>query len=169
MQFIERDLDVISRKGKENERENIHFRTYLKSRDPGMIDRIVHELNDEITRKIDCTRCGNCCRFLCPGVNDEEIKKLADLENTTPEKYIEENTKLEKFDNTRYLKHKPCKYLKDKKCSIYPDRPVDCRAYPHTHKKDFTSRLWGILDSYEICPIVYNVFERLKEATGFRY
>jgi hypothetical protein len=56
----------------------------------------------------------------------------------------------------------PCPFLENLKCSIYDNRPNDCRSYPHIHKKEFISRLFGVIDSYSICPIVFNVFEDLK-------
>jgi len=46
---------------------------------------------------------------------------------------------------------------------VYPDRPNDCRSYPHLHKNDFVLRLWGVDDDSSVCPIVYNVYEKLKE------
>lgn len=31
------------------------------------------------------------------------------------------------------------------------------------YKEDFVFRLYGVLDNYAICPIVFNVYERLKD------
>lgn len=39
----------------------------------------------------------------------------------------------------------------------------NCISYPHLHKKDFTSRLIGVIENCSVCPIVFNVYERLKE------
>lgn len=52
---------------------------------------------------------------------------------------------------------------------IYKSRPEDCRSYPHKHKSDFLSRTLGFIDNYEICQIVYNLFEQLKEELGFKF
>jgi hypothetical protein len=56
----------------------------------------------------------------------------------------------------------PCPFLANNKCSNYDCRPKDCRSYPHLHKKDFVFRLWGVIENYEVCPIVFNVYEQLK-------
>jgi Fe-S-cluster containining protein len=57
----------------------------------------------------------------------------------------------------------PCPFLKDNKCINYEYRPKDCQSYPHLQKEDFVFRLWGVIDNYSICPIVFNVFEILKK------
>jgi Fe-S-cluster containining protein len=67
------------------------------------------------------------------------------------------------------LKGKPCKFLRNKKCTIYSSRPFDCRSYPHLHKKDFTFRLFAVLNNYSVCPIVFNVYEELKVRMGINH
>ncbi|MDR0866741.1 MAG: YkgJ family cysteine cluster protein [Candidatus Symbiothrix sp.] len=62
----------------------------------------------------------------------------------------------------------PCRYLNGKICSIYEERPNECRSYPNTHKSGFISRTWGMIENYEICPIVFNVMEGLKYELRFR-
>jgi Fe-S-cluster containining protein len=61
----------------------------------------------------------------------------------------------------------PCPFLADNQCTNYAYRPENCRSYPHLHKKDFVSRLFGVIDNYEICPIVFHVVEQLKIELGF--
>ncbi len=56
----------------------------------------------------------------------------------------------------------PCPFLKNDQCSNYAHRPKNCQSYPHLHKKGFTTRLLGVIDNYEICPIVFHVYELLK-------
>ena len=56
----------------------------------------------------------------------------------------------------------PCPFLKNKICLNYDHRPKDCKSYPHMHKDEIITRLWGIIDNYSICPIVFNVYEQMK-------
>lgn len=63
---------------------------------------------------------------------------------------------------TYQFREMPCPFLLNNRCSNYQNRPGQCRAYPYLHKKDFTSRLLGVIDNYSICPIVFNVLELLK-------
>jgi len=48
-------------------------------------------------------------------------------------------------------------------CSQYKYCPDNCRSYPHLHKNDFVSRLINVIENIAICPIVFDVYEALKE------
>lgn len=166
---LELDLEVIRREGEKKEKENYTFQRFLKNRGSEKVDAIAHRLNKEITENIDCTRCGNCCKFLRPTLTEEEIKRLARIDNVSPEAFEKQNVAKDTLDNTKYLNLAPCKYLEDKKCTIYSDRPEDCRSYPHTHIPDFVFRTLGMIANYSYCPIVYNLIEQMKMEMGFRY
>ena len=56
----------------------------------------------------------------------------------------------------------PCPFQDGNACSVYDDRPDVCRSFPHLHKKDFVFRLSQVVENCEVCPIVFNVYERLK-------
>ena len=168
MQHLQTDsIEKITRIAKQKENENYRFRSFLKGQDSENMDRIVHRLNKEIVELIDCTACGNCCNNLRPCVTNKEIIRLAQIDNMSHEEFVQNFTAKDKFDPVFYLKDTPCKYLKDKKCMIHTDRPEDCKSYPHTHKKSFTSRTLVMINNYGICPIVFNLFERLKKELGF--
>ena len=169
MKHLELNINKIRRISEEKEEENYEFRVFLKGQDSNEVDAIVHELNKEITSQIDCTKCGNCCISLRPCVDDSEIKRLAKLDGISVAGFKSKFIGEDDFDHTKYLKDIPCKYLAGKTCSIYPERPEDCRSYPHTHKSHFTSRTLGMIENYGICPIVFNVFEQLKEELDFYY
>jgi Fe-S-cluster containining protein len=170
MRKLELNLEKIKEAGKTNEDENFRFRIFLKGMDSDKVDRIVHKLNEELTTEIDCQECGNCCQSLRPTVSNAEIERLSKIESISKvdfmHKFVEKD---DSEEDCKYLKAIPCQYLNDKSCTIYEDRPKDCRSYPHTHKKDFTSRTFEMIDNYEICPIVYNLVERLKAEVNFRF
>jgi Fe-S-cluster containining protein len=165
---LEIDIKIISRVSKIKENENFRFRSFLKGQDGEKVDRIAHRLNAEVESLIDCTSCGNCCENLRPCVNDLEIDALAKIDHVLRKYFIENFTEKDDFENIRYLKNIPCKYLNKKKCSVYVDRPEDCRSYPHIQKGSFNSRTLRIIGNYGICPIVFNVWERLKTEFKFR-
>jgi hypothetical protein len=102
-------------------------------------------------------------------LNETEISRLAKLENLTIRDFEERNVETDADGRTKALKDLPCRYLSGKLCTIYDDRPGDCRSYPHTHKKDFNSRTWDMIDNYGICPIVYNVWEGLRRELRFAH
>jgi uncharacterized protein len=168
MNQLELNLEKISQLAIRKEDQNYRFRSFLKMQDPEKIDRIVHRLDREIREQINCTLCGNCCNELSPRLSDGEIDRLAQIDSISKEEFIQKFVESDPVEGYNFLKGNPCKYLCEKKCSVYSDRPEDCRSYPHTHKKDFNTRTMGINENYGICPIVFNVFERLKMEMRFR-
>lgn len=165
---LELDLNKIKKLGEKRRNENFNFRSYLKNQDEEKVDKIVHQLHAEITAKIDCTQCGNCCDKLRPALSETELKSLAEIDNLPSVEFERQFVEQDEFEEIKYLKDIPCKYLKDKKCTIYNQRPDECRSYPHTHKDEFTTRLHGVIDNYEVCPIVFNLYEQLKDVLRFR-
>ncbi len=163
---LELDLPTIANLAEEREDENYSFRAFLKGQDTEEIDRIVHRLNQNISDQIDCTKCGNCCAKLSPTIKSDDISRIAVRLEMNAEEVEEKYVEKDQWD--QHFKHLPCSFLKDKKCTIYEDRPDDCRSFPHLHKPNFTSRLFGVLQNYSICPIVFNVVERLKAEVGYR-
>jgi len=163
---IETEIDKIEKLGKLRKKENVDFRIYLKGQDPHRIDEIVYRLNIEISKQIDCTTCGNCCMKLTPVITDQVIQRLSQRLKLKP-KQIKEDY-IEMAEGEQYFKYLPCVFLKEKKCTIYNDRPEACSSFPHLHKKEFISRLCGVIDNYSICPIVFNVFENLKTELNYK-
>ena len=165
---IETNLFKIRHAAIKREDENYRFRSFLKGKDPEWVDRIVHRLHEELTKKIDCRTCSNCCRAFAPLLSDEDIGVLAGMENITPEEYEEKYCEADMFGDA-CLNSKPCRYLGENQCSIPMDkRPEQCRDFPYTGKKGFTSRLLSIISFYGVCPIVYNLMEQLKKEVEFR-
>jgi Fe-S-cluster containining protein len=161
------DLVTIKQLGERNHDANFRFRSFLKGGNSAQIDRVVHELCDFYYSNIDCTKCGNCCTVMKPLILKKDLKSLSLATNRTIDEFKKEYTQIEKDGDMSFNKL-PCPFLKDLKCSVYDCRPNDCRSYPHLHKKDFISRLFCVIDSYSICPIVFNVFEELKSRLHFR-
>ncbi|MCU7503008.1 MAG: YkgJ family cysteine cluster protein [Ignavibacteria bacterium] len=165
--YIEKNLEEIKKKARLKRDENFKFRSFLKWIDleSAEIDSSVHRIYNEVIDQIDCKECANCCLTKMPLLDALDIKRfISSLEIGEEEfrnKYLEEaepddNKKLYQFNSL------PCPFLKNNLCTNYDNRPENCQSFPHLHKKDFTSRLWGIINNCEICPIVFNVFEELK-------
>jgi len=166
---IELNLNIIKRNGKIREDENFEFRSYLKGQDSDKVDKIVHGLYAKVLEHVDCTECGNCCVELETCFHKDEIDRLTDELKINKKEFIKQSTKPDQFGdkNKFFLIKMPCQFLKDKKCTIYSLRPEECNSYPYLHKDDFISRLFRVIENYEICPIVYNVYELLKRRLNF--
>jgi uncharacterized protein len=168
MPVLEKDIDLIKAVAAQREKENYRFRIFLKQRDSTRIDRLVHRINSEVADEVDCTACGNCCATLRPVVTDNEIARLARLVNISTELFTDQHTEHVADENVRMLKDTPCIFLANKKCTVYDARPHDCRSFPHIEEDDFTFRTLQMVENCGICPIIYNVLERLKKELHFR-
>ena len=167
---IELDLNIIKRNAKIREDQNYRFRSFLKGQDSDRIDRIVHDLYSKVLEYIDCTECANCCIELETSFQIDEIDRLTKSLKIDKKEFINQSTKPDEFGDKDklFLKTRPCQFLKEKKCTIYSLRPEECNSYPYLHKDNFTSRLHGVISNYEVCPIVYNVYELLKRRLNFK-
>ncbi len=160
---LQTDLRVIARLAAEKEDENWRFRTFIKGVDIDKIDTAVHRLYEEVASKIDCCSCGNCCDVAQPILNGEDVSRLATGLALSVESFIKRLLVAGEEPDSYTFNSKPCPLLKDKKCTAYDSRPTDCRSFPHLHKKEFVFRMMQAIENCSICPIVYNVFEGLKE------
>ena len=162
---IETDLNIIKELSEKNDQENWDFRAFLKGYNATLeeMDAIAHELNQRISSEIDCTDCANCCKKVQPVLDQEDIKKCCEGLGISVSQFKEKYLKPAKEQGKLVFKEKPCPFLKNKLCSIYSHRPKDCRSFPHLHKKEFVFRLWGVVENCSICPIVFNVYEQLKD------
>jgi uncharacterized protein len=146
--------------------ENIFFKKHLRQYASAEVDNAIHQLARQVTPQINCQLCGNCCKKLEPGLETEEIPRLAKLRGQTPESFRQQCVA---FDgDAQFLKTKPCLFLHNNSCSIYLDRPKACAGFPHldTNNLKYKRSLW---DNYMICPIVFNVLEALKQHLHFSY
>ena len=161
------NLERIKLLGELNHDENFDFRSWLKMQDTDKVDKIVHQLNQKYSTHIDCTSCANCCFVLKTRVTKKDINKLARSQNITENEFRQEYIETSQEGDMK-LKELPCRFLENNKCTVYSHRPYDCRSYPHLHKREFTHRLFGVIENYSVCPIVFNVYEELKVRLGFK-
>ena len=164
---IETDYSKLPSLQKEKSEENAAFKFFLKRIPSKQIDELLIPISEEITKQIDCTQCGNCCRHLEPGITDEEAGKLASLKGMSKEIFIRDFTGRESGSETLFMNHLPCVFFDGKLCTIYDQRPASCIDFPHLSKGNFKFRFDSIMANYAICPIVYNIVEKLKEQVQF--
>jgi uncharacterized protein len=163
---LQTDLTVIASLAAEKEEEHYQFRSFLKNRDGGQIDAMVHQLNDAIAPQIDCTQCGNCCKTLMIGIAPEErpfFAKHFNLAQADAEaQYLTQST-----NGDTIMANMPCVFLCQNKCTVYEQRFADCRNFPNLHQPGFVQRMFSMVMHYGTCPIIHNVMEALKIETGF--
>jgi Fe-S-cluster containining protein len=162
---IETDINKIEQLSQQRNDANWAFRSFLKGSALSVtkVDSIVHDLYKEISSQIVCTQCANCCKVIHPSLSTTDIKRLAhQFELTTKEfrsRFLKKNDKGEGF----IFNGQPCPFLKNDRCQVYEQRPRDCRSYPHLHKHEFIFRMYQVVSNCPVCPIVFNVYEGLKQ------
>lgn len=166
MEQIIVNLNELIRVSAEKEKENDSFKEFLLRQDPVETDRKVQVLNDSISPRIDCTKCGNCCKSLMINVSEKETSALAVYLEITDIDFKEQY--LEISEGGKMIMNRiPCHFLKENKCTVYDHRFSGCREFPHLDEPGFTGRLFSIFMYYPVCPIIFNVMEALKTTTGF--
>ncbi|MBS5905851.1 MAG: YkgJ family cysteine cluster protein [Dysgonomonas mossii] len=127
------------------------------------MDTIVQQLHDEVSEKIDCLTCANCCRSLGPAIYDKDIERMAKALRIKPSEVVSSYLRIDE-DGDYVFKSMPCPFLmNDNYCSIYESRPKACREYPHTDRKNFEQIYKLTVKNTSTCPIAYEVLCKLMD------
>jgi len=158
------DAKVVAELARKRQDENWKFRSFLKGIDleAREVDAIVHRHYEEVSNQIDCCACGNCCRQLQPVLQGDDVTRLAAGLEIPREELVERFLTTDE-DGDTIFNAMPCPLLSGDRCRAYEHRPDVCRSFPHLHKDEFVFRLIRVVQNCSVCPIVFNVFERLKD------
>ena len=162
---IETDIKRVRELAEAKEEQNWRFRTFLKSVNLSVkeLDSIAHRHYKDIARQIDCGTCASCCKEVSPKLSDENVTRLASCLEISPSELTAAHLRPTENGDAHCFRQKPCPFLRNNRCTVYAARPDDCRSFPHLHKDEFVFRLIQVVNNCSVCPIVYNVFVRLKE------
>lgn len=143
---------------------NKQFKTWKKKK-PKDLDQQFHSGHEKAFAKIDCLQCANCCKTTSPIFRDIDIKRIAKSLRQKEADFIRNYLRIDE-DNDYVLKQSPCTFLNDDNtCSIYDVRPLACREYPHTDRKNMHQILEITQKNTEICPAVAKItMEIIKKA-----
>ena len=150
-------------KSNQDFQENKKFFVKLKKKKPRDLDKLFHQEHERVFKIMDCLSCANCCKTTSPIFRSIDIKRISKKLKVSEGNFIDTYLKIDE-ENDYVLKHAPCPFLDQQNyCSIYEDRPLACREYPHTDRKN----MYQILDLTHkntlICPAVVEIVEKIKE------
>ncbi len=95
-------------------------------------------------------------------ITEKDIERIARHLKIKPVEFISRYLHIDE-DQCYVFNLTPCPFLlSDNYCMIYDQRPKACREYPHTDRHRFYQILELTMKNRELCPIVYEVVERLK-------
>ena len=137
-----------------------------KKKKPKDLDSSFEKLHIKAFKSIDCLSCANCCKTTSPIFREIDIKRISKFLRLKESQFIEQYLRIDE-DNDYVLKQSPCAFLQeDNYCSIYEYRPLACREYPHTDRKN----MYQILDLTErntlICPAVSKIVNEIAQLNG---
>ena len=158
------DIDRIKMLSSQQDEENLGFRSFLKSGGipARKIDSIVRRLNSQVSARVDCQSCANCCSKVKSLLKEKDIVNIAAALNITVNAFKKQYLVKAEETGRYHFNAVPCPFLENNRCTIYDSRPDDCRSYPHLHKSNFLSRSMTFVHNCSVCPIVFNVYEQLK-------
>ena len=133
----------------------------LKKVNHRTLDKLFHDGHDAVFRKIDCLSCANCCKTTSPIFRDIDIRRLAKRVRMTEKAFISQYLRMDS-DGDYVLTTAPCPFLgADNYCSVYEDRPLACREYPHTNRKNMYQILGLTRKNMEVCPAVSTIMQEI--------
>lgn len=128
-----------------------------------LLDDQFHTLHHEAFKKIDCLVCANCCKTTSPIFRDVDVKRLSKRLKMSEGKFIDTYLKIDE-DQDYVLRSSPCAFLgADNYCSVYEDRPLACREYPHTDRKNMYQILPLTRKNMEVCPAVSYIMKEISK------
>jgi len=161
--------DKIQEAARAKEDENVRFRSYLKNHaEEEALDNQFLSLHKELFTDYDCSKCRNCCKMFRGAFEESEISEAADQLLISSQQFKDSFLQSDEILGGYETKNKPCDFLdEDGNCVLGDAKPQSCKDYPYT---DQPGRLWSlytVLNALEICPVVFEIYERLKLEYGF--
>ena len=154
---------------KKKEDENLLFRNFLKANaDERELDKQFRRLHNEIFSGYDCDKCRNCCKEYDIIIPEQDLERDAKKLGMKKSVFISLFLERDKDDGSYVVRKKPCIFLEpDGKCVLGNCRPKECKEYPYTNQPDRLHSLYNMLETIEVCPVAFEIYERLKEEYGF--
>lgn len=162
--------DKVQEAAQRKEDENFRFRSYLKGHaNEEELDRQFLQLHEELFADYDCSKCRNCCKLYKGSIPAEDVERDAEYLGITTQQFIDFFLEKDRSGIGYQTKHKPCDFLQsDGNCKLGECKSDSCKNYPYTNQPERLCSLLSVLDVVKICPVAFEIFERLKREYGFK-
>lgn len=152
------------------ENKNYKFRAYLKNHaNEDKLDAQFLRLHNELFKDYDCSKCRNCCKMCNAEIPAPDIDKDAQYLNMSSDEFINSYLKKSEFGLNYVTKHTPCDFYMDNgNCRLGDCKPATCTNYPYTNQPERLWSLLGFIENVSVCPVAYEICERLKKEYNFR-
>ena len=159
-----KDSEAISESKVQLEQTKKVFRKWKQAK-PKDLDQKFHKEHISEFKKMDCLTCANCCKTTSPIFRDADIRRIAKHLRIKESQLIQNYLKMDE-ESDYVLQKSPCTFLgSDNKCDIYEVRPLACREYPHTDRKNMFQILELTVENTLICPAVARIVKTITERT----
>ena len=133
----------------------------LKKQGSKVLNLQFNDLHDKEFETMDCLTCANCCKTTSPIFRNADINRIAKHLRVKAGSFTEKYLKLDE-DNDYVLQQSPCSFLNEANtCQIYDVRPLACREYPHTDRKNVTQIMDLTIRNTTVCPAVARIVENI--------
>ena len=128
---------------------------------PKDLDQRFHTAHQKEFAKRDCLQCANCCKTTSPIFRQPDIRRMAKALRMKESQLVAQYLKRDE-DDDYVLQSSPCfNLLPDNTCAVYEDRPLACREYPHTDRKNMFQIMDLTAQNTLICPAVASIVEKI--------
>lgn len=150
--------------------ENIEFRTFLKCNVAEKeLDEQFLRLHKELFATYDCSRCRNCCKMYHGSIPQADIERDAKHLNLSLNELKNKYLKEMDAEGSFQTKHMPCDFLQGNgECMLGNCKPENCTKFPYTDQPERLQSLYSVLDTLEVCPVAFEIYEQLKKEYGFK-
>lgn len=151
----------------QHKEENAAFRIFLREHaDAKQLDEQFKRYHNEIFAEYSCDDCMNCCTGLTPLFRENELEKLAKVGKMEVEDLLEICERVD-YDAYQILDDETCPFITEHGCAVASCKPEHCKEFPYTNQPERMESLLGMLSFLPVCPVLYEIYERLKKDYSF--
>lgn len=100
----------------------------------------------------------------------EDVEKDALYLGKSASDFIEQYLVGKDSEGNYQTKHKPCDFLlSNGSCKLGDCKPESCKKYPYMNLPERLHSLYSALDAVSVCPVAFEIYERLKREYGFKF